>query len=128
MRIEGLGPLQQPDPKDKKPEGSLRRDKPAQKHQQCPDKIELGKDKVSTTEIGYTSEIKRGQLPAQDTLRDFYKIKHLSNYSQEILLKAPDIRHEKIAEIKKKIAEGFYDRPSNFGLIADGIIDHYFNF
>jgi anti-sigma28 factor (negative regulator of flagellin synthesis) len=128
MRIEGLGSLQQPDPKNKKSEGSLPQDKTAHKHRLCPDKIEVGKDNVSSTEIGYTSKIKKEQLPAQDTLNDYSKIKRLSNYSREILFKAHDVRHEKIAEIKKKIAEGFYDRPDNFGLIADGIIDYYFDF
>jgi len=128
MRIEGLGPIQQPDPKDKKSESSLPQDKTLYKYRGCPDKIEMGENNVSSTEVGYTNEVKKRQLPPQDALNDYSKIKRLSNNSQEILFKASDIRHEKIAEIKKKIAEGFYNEPDNFGIIADGIISYYSNF
>jgi len=50
---------------------------------------------------------------------------HLSNLSKEILAKASDVRHEKVAEVKQKIAEGFYDDPANYSLFADKLMDHF---
>jgi len=50
---------------------------------------------------------------------------HLSNVSKEILAKTPEIRHEKIAEVKKKIEQGLYNNPENFGIIADKMIKHF---
>ena len=50
---------------------------------------------------------------------------HLSNVSKEILAKTPEIRHEKIAEVKKKIEQEFYNNAENFGAITDKLIKHF---
>ena len=50
---------------------------------------------------------------------------HLSNLSKEILAKSSDIRHDKVADVKQKIAQGFYDNPQNYGGFADKIINHF---
>ena len=58
-------------------------------------------------------------------LRNVVEEYHLSNLSKEILAKTVDVRHEKVAEVKQKMAEGFYDDPTNYSLFADKLMNHF---
>jgi anti-sigma28 factor (negative regulator of flagellin synthesis) len=58
-------------------------------------------------------------------LEDVVEQYRLSSLSQEVASKKSVVRFEKIAEAKKKIADGFFNNPANFEAIADKILDHF---
>lgn len=58
-------------------------------------------------------------------LKDVVKQYHLSNTSKEMLSNNSNIRHEKVADTKQKVVQGFYNDPQNFGKFADKIINHF---
>jgi len=58
-------------------------------------------------------------------LKNIVEEYHLSNLSKEILAKTSVVRHEKVAAVKQKLAEGFYDDPANYSLFADELMDHF---
>ncbi|RKX20495.1 MAG: hypothetical protein DRP26_01585 [Candidatus Zixiibacteriota bacterium] len=125
MKIESIGPLNQPDPKGKSGRNFLRQDGIAKKHRQYTDRIELGEDVISTEKDGYDGSFKK--TPVNYTYGKDLKRTINSNLNRKILSKPPELRHEKITEVKNKIARGFYDNPDNFASIADKIIDYYLN-
>ncbi len=65
------------------------------------------------------------KLIDSNELKDVVKEYHLSNLSKEILSKDSDIRHERVADAKQRIAQGYYDDPQNYGNIADKIMNHF---
>jgi len=151
MRIEGLGPLQQPDPKEKKPEKN-------QKQQNAsPDRVEIAKRGTKAANAGY--EVKRPRPTESNRTRDFSNVKkrssngyyekpevrqstseklidskelgdvvdkyHQAFRANELGKKSPEIRHDKVAQVKRKVAEGFYNNPQNYDPIAKKIIHHF---
>lgn len=71
--------------------------------------------------INKTSE----KIIDSEELKDVVKQYHLSSLGTEKSAKTAAVRHEKIAEVKARINEGFFDNSENFGAIADKIIDHF---
>ncbi|MCP4581753.1 MAG: flagellar biosynthesis anti-sigma factor FlgM [candidate division Zixibacteria bacterium] len=65
------------------------------------------------------------KLIDSEDLKEVVDRYHISNYSKEILANTPEVRHEKVAEAKQKISEGFYNNSENFGAFADKIIKHF---
>jgi hypothetical protein len=150
MRIDGLMPIQQPDPKGKKTSETK---KAAEIR---PDKVQLGN---KAPEAGYAEELKKGRpvqsTPSQDVqeakqrnekgyydtpevkqatseklidsneLKDIVQNYHESNLAKEIQSTPVEVRHDKVAEVRQKLSDGFYNDPSNYGLFVDKIIGHF---
>jgi len=72
-----------------------------------------------------TKEETSEKLIRSEELKQVVDQYHLSNMTKDILSKTPDIRHDKVAGAKKRMAEGFYDSSANFGAFADKIIKHF---
>jgi len=72
-----------------------------------------------------TKEKTSDNLISSDELKEVVDQYHLSNLTKEILSKTPEVRHDKVAGVKKRMAEGFYDSAANFGAFADKIIKHF---
>ncbi len=93
-----------------------------------PDK-DLSQAKQRTTNGFYdkpeTKEKTSDKLIHSEELKEVVDQYHLSNLTREILSKPPDIRHDKVASAKKRMAEGFYDSTANSGAIADKIIKYF---
>jgi anti-sigma28 factor (negative regulator of flagellin synthesis) len=153
MRIEGLGPIQQPDPKNKKTGDA------AKKSDSRPDSVELANKSQEASKAGYSDNLKKGRpiqsaqstdinqvkqqtdsgyydtpeirsgisenLIDSDELKDVVQEYHKSNLAKEIQSKPVEIRHEKVAEVRTKLADGFYNNPSNYGSFADKIISYF---
>lgn len=158
MKIEGFGPLQQPEPRNKKADEAKRAANPADMPKGEPDKIDLsgtGKDRSGI----YTSDLKQGASSINDIQKDLEKVKkqsqngyydtpqarsetseklidnddfkevvrqyHLAKLADESGEMTIQDRPDKIAEIKKKVAEGFFNNPANYGAFADRVIKRF---
>ena len=92
-------------------------------------KKDLSELKDKTTNGYYDKQEIREQtsdkLINSDELQDVVEEYHLSNLSKEIISKSSDIRHDRVADAKQKIAQGYYDDPQNYGSIADKIMNHF---
>ncbi|NLI15039.1 MAG: flagellar biosynthesis anti-sigma factor FlgM [candidate division Zixibacteria bacterium] len=153
MRIEGLGPIGQPGPKDKK------NDKTAGPVNTPIDKVDLSQKNKKTGEAGYGESLKKalaaqaGQLENSNQIRQrtasgYYEetevLKTISDklidsgelkdvvkeYQQLSKLKSiqsteKPIRQDKVAEARKKMENGYYNDPTNFDSFAQKIIDHF---
>ena len=153
MKIEGLGPLFQPDTKEKKPE------KTQKPHNEVPDKVEINAQGEKIAKPGYSRDVKNAKLSHIEQAKDYRQIKqrstegyydkpeikestseklieskelkdvigdyHRSHQVKNSGLKKAEIRHEKVAEAKKKIDSGFYSNPENYQSFAQKIIDHF---
>ena len=90
---------------------------------------DLSQVKQKTTNGYYdkpeTKEKTSDKLIHSGELKEVVDQYHLSNLTKDILSKTPDIRHDKVAGVKKRMAEGFYDSSANFGVFADKIIKHF---
>jgi anti-sigma28 factor (negative regulator of flagellin synthesis) len=153
MRIEGIGPIGQPEPKDKKNEKS-------------PNPANTGLDKVDITSseekingAGYGDSLKNAIIARGERAESYARIRrqtssgyydepdviqstsdkflesmelidivdeyHQANKTNQIGESTTEIRHEKVTEIKKKLEQGFYDDPANFQSFAQKLIDHF---
>lgn len=65
------------------------------------------------------------KLIQSEDLKDVIKEYHYSNIENRNIDNSAEVRHDKVAEIKKKVAEGFYDDPLNFGSIADKLMNYF---
>lgn len=65
------------------------------------------------------------KLIASDDLKEVIKEYHYANVVNENIDYSAEVRHDKVAEIKKKVADGYYDDPTNFGNIADKLMNHF---
>jgi hypothetical protein len=153
MRIDGLGPVGQPEPKDKK------NDKAVKPTNQPLDKVDIKSSDSKINNAGYgdslknailaqveryenATEIKRksalgyfedsevmqtisDKLIDSNELSDVVKEYHQANKAKALQTSGPDIRYEKIAEVKKKIEQDFYKDPANYAAFAQKIIDHF---
>jgi len=72
-----------------------------------------------------TKEKTSDKLIRSDELKEVVDQYHLSNLTKDILSKTPDIRYDKVAGAKKRMAERFYNSSANFGAFADKIIKHF---
>lgn len=90
---------------------------------------DLSQVKQKTTNGYYdkpeTKEKTSDKLIHSEELKEVVDQYHLLNLTKDILSKTPDIRHDKVAGVKKRMAEGFYDSSANFGVFADKIIKHF---
>jgi len=153
MRIDGLGPIGQPEPKDKKPGKPL---KPADTQL---DKVDIKQPENKISEAGYGQTLKNAIAAQTDRFDSSTQIRRKSStgyYDESDILKAisdklidskelkdvikeyqlankikaeqapdPAIRQEKVAEVKKRMEQGYYNDPANFGNFAQKIIDHF---
>jgi hypothetical protein len=153
MRIDGLGPVGQPEPKDKKSDKSP-------KAANTPlDKVDIKSSDNKVNNAGYgdslksaimaqverfenstqirrksasgyyeDSEIMRSisdKLIDSNELSDVVKEYHQANKTRNIESSKSEIRQEKVDEVKKKIEQDFYNDPANFEAFAQKIIDHF---
>ncbi len=65
------------------------------------------------------------KLIDSNDLKDVVKEYHQSNLSKEISSRESDIRYQKVADARQRVAEGYYDDPGNYGKIADKILKHF---
>jgi hypothetical protein len=153
MRIEGLGPVGQPEPKDKKTDKSP---KPANTTQ---DKVDLTSAEEKINGTGYGDNLKSGKTAPGERAENYAQIRrqtsfgyydepevikstsdklieskalndivqkyHKANKTDQLGTTTTEIRQDKVTEIKRKLAQGFYNDPANFQSFAQKIIDHF---
>lgn len=153
MRIEGLGPIGQPDPKDKKNE------KAAKPTSTPLDKVDIKQHENKIGQAGYGESLKNALAAQAEKFENSTQIrrKSASGYYEEseILRSISDklidsselkdvvkeykqanklmtiqstespVRQDKVAEVRRKMEEGYYNDPANFNSFAQKIIDHF---
>jgi hypothetical protein len=153
MRIDGLKPFGQPDPKDKKT------DKTPKLANQPLDKLDINSSDNKVNKAGYGESLKNAimaqverfenatqikrksasgfyeeseimqtisdKLIDSNELSDVVKEYHKANLAKISEVSESQTRQEKIAEVKKKIEEDFYNNPANYEAFAQKIIDHF---
>jgi hypothetical protein len=153
MRIDGMGPIGQPEPKDKK------NDKTPKTANTPLDKVDIKSSDNKANDAGYgeslksaimaqverfenstqirrksssgyyeDSEIMRSisdKLIDSNELSDVVKKYHQANKTKNIESSKSEIRQEKVDEVKKKIEQDFYNDPANFEAFAQKIINHF---
>jgi hypothetical protein len=153
MRIDGLGPVGQPEPKDKKNEKTPR---PIEKPL---DKVDINQQEGMIGKAGYGESLKNAiiaqverfenstQIRRKSTsgyyeeseilktisdklidskeLKDIIKDYQQANKTRAIQSADPSIRLDKVAEVKKKMEEGYYNDPANFDSFAQKLINHF---
>jgi hypothetical protein len=153
MRIDGPGPIGQPEPKDKKTDKSP-------KTANTPlDTVDIKSSDSKVNDAGYGDSLKNAimaqverfenstQIRRKSTsgyyedseimrsisdklinskeLSDVVKEYHQANKAKNVESSKTEIRQEKVDEVKKKIEQDFYNDPANFGAFAQKIIDHF---
>lgn len=153
MRIEGLGPIGQPEPKDKKSEKAV-------KPSNTPlDKVDIKQQDNKIGQAGYGESLKNAlaaqaekfensaqirrksasgyyeeseilktisdKLIDSSELKDVIKEYQQANKVRTIQSTESPVRQDKVDEVRKKMEEGFYNDPANFNSFAQKIIDHF---
>jgi len=158
MKIEGLGPPQQPEPNNKEADEAKKALNPAEAAKSEPDRIDLSRSDKNQGGI-YTNDLRRGAGAVEQGPKDLDKVKrqtdsgyydtpqaktetsaklidsgdlsevvedyHRSNLAGETRPETADARVDKITEMKKKAASGFFNDPANFGAFADRIMRRF---
>ena len=132
MENEGIGGLNQPDSRNKKPENDNNPEMRRDDRQPAADSIEFAEGENQVTEDSYSSQSSEkgktdaavsgetsGEMTESDTPEDVVGYPRHSRQPS-----APKIRYEKVEDARQKLAEGFYDNPVNYWVIVDKIINY----
>lgn len=132
MKIEGLGETHKPDPAERKPRDTEKADETRDSKRRNTDSVELTKNRKRAESEPYSSGPTKKEPAKSASERDIAELRR--NTRAEISTKdsagekktvssCPD--NGKVADVRRKKDDGFYDDPSNYGSIADKIIKHF---
>lgn len=116
MNIEGLGPSQQPDQKNKKLSTSEKPENTVQKNAVNPDKVELANAKSLSKQAGYSDKINKETIKDQNARNQLYEIKQKTSSGFYNTENSKEITSDKLinSELLKNVVEQYHDSaPSN---------------